>query len=315
MLQTYETLLCMLSCCFAAGLGFAARYVVAARLRAAAYRRNLGLSLELAARGSHSDQKALGWSDRIFDVAIRRSRGRATGSQRRAWFAKALAPLDLEERCLLAGLDGVVTAEGFAETRLLVALVFSGGGFVLGLLVSSLLAALLAASGFALGLFLPCWALADRRRCRADEAESCLPELLDIISLGMRSGLSFDRALEFYLQYFDNVLATSFSKAFGQYSQGLTTREEALLAVASAYDSPALSQTVGTVVRSLRFGASLVEPLEDTARQVRASYKARKEEEVSKAPVKMMIPTGALILPAMLVLVLGPVMLELTTGF
>ena len=33
------------------------------------------------------------------------------------------------------------------------------------------------------------------------------------------------------------------------------------------------------------------------------------------APVKMMMPTGALILPAMLLLVLGPVLLELANGF
>lgn len=36
---------------------------------------------------------------------------------------------------------------------------------------------------------------------------------------------------------------------------------------------------------------------------------------MAKAPVKMMMPTGALILPAMLLLVLGPVLLELANGF
>ena len=41
----------------------------------------------------------------------------------------------------------------------------------------------------------------------------------------------------------------------------------------------------------------------------------RLEERVAKAPVKMMVPTGVLILPAMLMLVLGPVLLELAGGF
>ena len=41
---------------------------------------------------------------------------------------------------------------------------------------------------------------------------------------------------------------------------------------------------------------------------------AQVEERVAKAPVKMMIPTGTLILPAMLLLVLGPVLLELMEG-
>ena len=34
-----------------------------------------------------------------------------------------------------------------------------------------------------------------------------------------------------------------------------------------------------------------------------------------KAPVKMMLPVGALILPSMLILVLGPVLLGMVGGF
>lgn len=65
---------------------------------------------------------------------------------------------------------------------------------------------------------------------------------------------------------------------------------------------------------SLRFGTSLGEVLEQSAEQARAARKAQVEERVVKAPVKMMIPTGTLILPAMLLLVLGPVLLELMEG-
>lgn len=43
-------------------------------------------------------------------------------------------------------------------------------------------------------------------------------------------------------------------------------------------------------------------------------HRAQVEERVAKAPVKMMVPTGTLILPAMLLLVLGPVLLELMEG-
>lgn len=65
----------------------------------------------------------------------------------------------------------------------------------------------------------------------------------------------------------------------------------------------------------MRFGSSLVEGLEEASLEARNSYKTKQEEKVAKAPVKMMIPTGTLILPAMLILVLGPVLLELINGF
>ena len=85
-------------------------------------------------------------------------------------------------------------------------------------------------------------------------------------------------------------------------------------ALAQGYDNPLFSRTVSAIIRSLRFGTSLGEVLEQSAEQARAARKAQVEERVAKAPVKMMIPTGTLILPAMLLLVLGPVLLELMEG-
>ena len=49
--------------------------------------------------------------------------------------------------------------------------------------------------------------------------------------------------------------------------------------------------------------------------EARQSHKAYVEEKVMKAPVKMMLPVGTLILPSMLILVLGPVLLDLAQGF
>ena len=85
--------------------------------------------------------------------------------------------------------------------------------------------------------------------------------------------------------------------------------------LARSYDCEQLARVVESMVRSLRFGTSLAERLEDASGQVRAAYRSSLEEKVAKAPVKMMLPTGTLILPAMLLLVMGPVLLELARGF
>jgi len=55
----------------------------------------------------------------------------------------------------------------------------------------------------------------------------------------------------------------------------------------------------------------LADNLDDAAAEARANYRTARQESVAKAPVKMMLPTSTLILPAMLILVLGPVLLEL----
>ena len=84
--------------------------------------------------------------------------------------------------------------------------------------------------------------------------------------------------------------------------------------LAAGYDSPLFQRTVSGVLQSLRRGTSLLSDLEQEAAESRKQFRAAKEEAVAKAPVKMMLPIGTLILPAMLLLVLGPVVLELFGG-
>ena len=91
--------------------------------------------------------------------------------------------------------------------------------------------------------------------------------------------------------------------------------EEALRELSGSFDCAQLSRVVDNVLRGLRFGSSITDSLEEAAQQSRAAYRTALEERVAKAPVKMMLPTGTLILPAMLLLVMGPILLELAGGF
>ncbi len=139
--------------------------------------------------------------------------------------------------------------------------------------------------------------------------------MLEVVALGLRSGLSFDRSLELYSGHFDTLLSRACASAQRQWALGLVTREQALRELAATFDSPLFSRVVESMVRSLRFGSSLAESLETAAGDARQQFRSRKQEQVAKASVKMMVPTGALMLPAMLLLVLGPVLLELMEGF
>lgn len=213
-----------------------------------------------------------------------------------------------------AGPSVGVTADGYVDTMVRFAF---GGAALLGLLgcmVSNELGLLGLVGGLVLGAAAPRRALRSLVRVRLLDLERGLSEMLEVVALGVRSGLSFDRSLELYTGHFDSRLARECAAAQRSWSFGLASREEALKALAASYDSPLFSRTVSSVVRSLRFGTALGECLEQAAAEARAERRARVEERVAKAPVKMMVPTGTLILPAMLILVLGPVLLELMGG-
>ena len=59
----------------------------------------------------------------------------------------------------------------------------------------------------------------------------------------------------------------------------------------------------------------MAENVGEAARDVRSGYKGVRQEAVARGQWKSMVPTGVLILPAMLMLGLGPVLLELAGGF
>lgn len=187
-------------------------------------------------------------------------------------------------------------------------------GALVGSVLSTELAVLGAVAGVAGGAAAMPRAVKRAQRERADGLESDLSEMLEVVALGLRSGLSFDRGFALYGSHFDSDLARACVGAQHAWSLGLTNREDALRDLAASYDSPLFARVVESMVRSLRFGSSLAEGLESAAAEARAVHRAQVEERVAKAPVKMMVPTGTLILPAMLLLVLGPVLLELMEG-
>lgn len=235
--------------------------------------------------------------------------------QERPWCPSALRSAKrFKTQAVRAGVAGAVSEAAFAETRFRLCLLGGVLGLGLGGLLSGALALLLGFIGAFGGWKLPGRVLRHREQEREASLEEHLPEMLDVMALGVRSGLSFDAALKLYCTHFGTQLSHELKVAQDLWMAGLQQRSDALQELASTYDSGVFMRVVDAWVRSLRFGTSLVEGLEAESVQVRNACKAQREERIAKAPVKMMVPTGVLILPAMLILVLGPVLLELMNG-
>lgn len=154
--------------------------------------------------------------------------------------------------------------------------------------------------------------LRERKRtaARKAEIEKRVPEMIDALALGMGAGLSFESAFKLYCSRFEDPLAKACDEACKSWDSGLVSREEALKTLAEQEDVAILSRFVANVLRCLRFGSPMLRVLEVLASEARSCYRARMEEKVAKAPVKMLMPTTALILPAMLILVMAPVLLD-----
>ncbi len=216
---------------------------------------------------------------------------------------------------LLADMDKIITFEGYMETRIRMSILGAIVGLVIGAIISIESTILFPLPSAILFNFLPKRALVSRAKQRANCAQLCLSEMLEVISLGLRSGMSFDKSFALYGQYFKNELALACLKSYQQWSLGLMSREEALRSMSNSFACDQLHRAIDSMLRGLRFGTSLSGVLKTASDQSRDTYRAHLEEKIAKAPIKMMLPTGVLILPAMLLLVIGPILLEIANGF
>ena len=156
---------------------------------------------------------------------------------------------------------------------------------------------------------LPLVSKLERHERLSEQRSACLrqmPALLDVLGLGLSSGLSFDASLELYCDRYDNELSHAFRAALVSWRLGMASRQEALWSLADETGVSAVRSFATTVTQALEFGSPLAEALERQSQEIRDERRSQVEEAIEKVPVKMLVPLGTLIVPAMLLSILGP---------
>lgn len=147
-----------------------------------------------------------------------------------------------------------------------------------------------------------------RHAAGAEASLGEVAEMIDVVRLGLSAGLSFDASLELYCAQRHCALAAHLSRAMLAWRVGAGTREEELVRVARTVGVPALESFALAVAQALSLGAPLADVLATQSKEIRASHRAEVERAIERAPVKLLIPTGTLILPALLLSILGPLL-------
>jgi|GEM_PF-1972064 len=155
-----------------------------------------------------------------------------------------------------------------------------------------------------------------RRQKRHDHAEIVreLPHMIDVITLSVAAGLSFDQSLSSYVEINESILARSFGLALRYWQTGLKLRGEALDDVVSDLESTEVARFVSAIQQSLVLGTALVYVLEAQGTEARDAHRQFLETRIAKIPVKMLLPMASCIIPSLLLLLLGPVVIDVMQG-
>jgi tight adherence protein C len=148
-----------------------------------------------------------------------------------------------------------------------------------------------------------------RQRHRA--FERALPFVLDLLTLSVEAGLDFMSGLKRILEHRamdplgEELLRTQREVQVGK------TRREALRMLGQRAQHPDISAVVNALVQADELGVSLGAILRIQADQMRVRRFQRAEKLAQEAPVKLLFPLVAFIFPAVFIVLLGPILLEL----
>jgi tight adherence protein C len=153
-------------------------------------------------------------------------------------------------------------------------------------------------------------AIAIRIRGRRDKIVAALPTVLDLLTLSVEAGMTFDSGLQRLVRRLRGPLIDELELMLRDIQLG-ASRAEALSRLSARVDAPEMTSFVRALIQADRLGVPLAQMLRTQADDLRHRLRNEAEEHAMRAPVKMLFPTVLLIFPAVFVVVLGPAVISL----
>ena len=163
-------------------------------------------------------------------------------------------------------------------------------------------------------LFLPNFLLNKKKNERQTNILKSLPNVLDLLTVSVEAGLSFDGALSRVIDKLPGDLAYEFEIVLQEIKVG-KQRKDALKDMAERVGVDDISTFIGSIIQAEQLGVKIGNVLRIQADQTREKRKQRAQEKAMKAPVKMIIPMVLFILPALFAVLMGPVVIKLMDTF
>jgi tight adherence protein C len=200
----------------------------------------------------------------------------------------------------------------FTLTRLGVAVALAAGGALAALLLHAALfvVALATLVCAIVGFIAPSFVLDNAVKSRKAQIARRIPDLLDMVSTTVEAGTALNGALAVAVTRMQGPLSEEFRMTLSDIRVGMP-RVDALTALARRVQQIDLSSVVTALVQTERLGGNVAHVLDELAEEARNRRMSRAEEAAAKLPVKMVIPMALFMLPALFVMIFGPVAAEM----
>jgi len=166
----------------------------------------------------------------------------------------------------------------------------------------------------AIGFFLPEFWLTNIINSRQAKIRKDLPNIIDLLNLCVSGGLDFMLAVNRVIKDLKPCdLTQELAEVYRETQMG-KSRRESLKNFAWRVDMPEVHSFVRTLVQADRMGTPMAEAMGMQAEEMRFRRFQNGESMALKAPIKLLFPLFAFILPVVLIIVGGPILLQFTRG-
>jgi tight adherence protein C len=173
---------------------------------------------------------------------------------------------------------------------------------------------LFAVAVVALAWFVPDLLLISRGQKRREEIQKALPDTLDQMTIAVEAGLGFEAAMSHVARNSRGALAEELIRTLQDIQVG-QPRREAYRALADRSPEPDLRRFLRAVIQAEQHGVSVARVLSTQAREMRVKRRQRAEEKAMKIPVKVVFPLILTILPVLIIVVIGPGVINIIDAF
>jgi tight adherence protein C len=223
------------------------------------------------------------------------------------------ATTKLQHRLDLAGNPRGWTVERVFTVKGVIAL---GVGFALAMLCLSMevlfsvkglfLVSLFSVAGF----FIPNALLYSKGARRQEQIQKELPDVLDLMSVSMRAGLSFDGAMSKVTMAGDGALAAEFGRVLQELRLG-RARTSVLRDLLNRTNVDDLHYVVQALIQASDLGIPVADVLTSQGAEMRVRRKQRAEEKAQKVTIKILFPTLFCIFPVIMIVVIVPALISI----
>ena len=169
----------------------------------------------------------------------------------------------------------------------------------------------------ALGFYLPNFILNHKIQGRQKQIKEGLPDALDLLVVCVEAGLGLNAAMQRVADDFkvsNPVLSREFSLVNLEIIAGFK-REEALRNLAERTGVDELATLCAILIQADKFGTSIATALRVQSDTLRTQRRQRLEEKAAQTPVKLIFPLLLFIFPALMVVIMGPAIIQVMETF